>query len=185
MLTAGAKTGKRWPAQARTLRERKRKELLMNTKTILLTVLAGTLVASVCGVVLTAAESQSSSRRAATQAFMRQKLALTQTALEGLALERFDVVSKNAIRLRDMAQNNQWLVMKQPDYLARTTNFQKSADALYLAAVDKNLETATEAYTQLARNCVDCHRLVRLEQRKNAGKPLRPEPAPNKPVLIP
>lgn len=155
----------------------------MNTNIILRAGLAGTVAAGMVAASLLAADNQS--RRAVTQAFMRQKLALSQAALEGLTLERFELVSKNAIRLREMTQSNQWLVMKQPDYLARTTNFQKNAVALYLAAVDKNLEAATEAYTELARSCVDCHRLVRLEQRKNAGKPLRPEPAPDKPVLIP
>ena len=69
-----------------------------------------------------------------------------------------------------MTQSNQWFTMKQPDYLSHTTNFQKSADALYMAAVDKNLEAATEAYTKLARNFVECHRLVRTEQRRNAGE---------------
>jgi hypothetical protein len=52
-----------------------------------------------------------------------------------------------------------------------TTNFQKSADALYMAAVDKNLEGATEAYVKMARNCVECHRLVRIDQRKNTIQP--------------
>jgi cytochrome c556 len=118
---------------------------------------------------LTAAEPKY--KRADTQIFMRMKLAWSQMALEGLALERFDLVSKNAIRLRDMTQSNQWFTMKQPDYLTHTTNFQKSADALYLAAVDKNLDAATEAYAKLARNCVECHRIVRVEQRKNAAVP--------------
>jgi hypothetical protein len=39
-------------------------------------------------------------------------------------------------------------------------------DALYLAAVDKNLDGATEAYQGVMKGCVECHRLVRLEQRK-------------------
>ncbi len=108
--------------------------------------------------------------RAETQTFMRMKLAWSQATLEGITLEKFDVVSKNAIRLRDMTQSNQWFTMKQPDYMQRTTNFQKSADALYMAAVDKNVEAATEAYVKVARSCVECHRLVRTGQRKAAAK---------------
>ena len=133
------------------------------------TVLAGTLSAGVLVFSLVAAETRP--KRAATQTFMRMKLAWSQAALEGLALEKFDMVSQNAIRMRDMTQSNQWFTMKQPDYMQRTTNFQKSADALYMAAVDKNLEAATEAYVKVARSCVECHRLVRTEQRKNAGQP--------------
>jgi hypothetical protein len=107
-------------------------------------------------------------RRAETKTFMRVKMAWSQSILEGLTLEKFDVVSKNAIRMRDLTQSNQWFVVRQPDYLAATTNFQKSVDGLYLAAVDKNLGAATEAYTRVINQCVECHRLVRVEQRKNA-----------------
>ena len=109
-------------------------------------------------------------RRADTQTFMRMKLAWSQNILEGLTLERFDAVSKNAIRLRDMTASNAWHVMRQADYMASTTNFQKNVDALYLAAVDKNLDGATEAYQQVMKSCVECHRLVRLEQRKPTAR---------------
>ena len=107
-------------------------------------------------------------RRPATQAFMRQKLVCSQGIIEGLALEKFDLVSKNALRLRNMTQSNLWFTMKQPDYLLHTTNYQRSVEALYTAATDKNLEAATEAYTKLAKNCVECHRVVRLEQHRQA-----------------
>ena len=146
---------------------------------LVLTLVAGALVLS-----LLAADTKP--KRLASQAFMRQKLAWSQAALEGLALEKFDLVSKNSIRMRDMTQSNQWFTVKQPDYLAQTTNFQKSVDALYMAAVDKNLEAATEAYTKVARNCVECHRLVRAEQRKNAGQPATSKSDLSlKPVILP
>jgi cytochrome c556 len=73
-----------------------------------------------------------------------------------------------------MTRSNLWFVLKQPDYLAHTTNYQKSVEALYKAAVDKDLEAATEAYAKVTRNCVECHRLVRADQRKNAGQPTKP-----------
>ena len=109
-------------------------------------------------------------RRAQSQAFMKMKLAFASGALEGLTLEKFDLVSKNAVRMRDMTMSNQWWIMKQPDYLRSTTNFQNSAAALYMAAVDKNLEASTEAYVGVMRSCVECHRLVRVEQKKNAAQ---------------
>jgi hypothetical protein len=146
--------------------------------------LAGTLAAAVLAFSLVAAET--GPKRTANQTFMRTKLAWSQAALEGITLEKFDVVSQNAIRMRNMTQSNQWFTMKQPEYMAHTTNYQKSVDALYMAAVDKNLEAATEAYTKVARNCVDCHRLVRTEQRKNAGQPPKARTEPDlRPVIIP
>ena len=137
--------------------------------------LTGTLLAGVLVLSLVAAETKP--KRAATQTFMRMKLAWSQAALEGLTLEKFDVVSQNAIRMRNMTQSNQWFTMKRPYYMQRTTNFQKSADALYMAAVDKDLEAATEAYLKVARSCVVCLRLVRDEQRKNFSQPPKAKPA--------
>lgn len=137
--------------------------------------LTGTLLVGVLVLSLVAAETKP--KRAATQTFMRMKLAWSQAALEGLTLEKFDVVSQNAIRMRNMTQSNQWFTMKRPYYMQRTTNFQKSADALYMAAVDKDLEAATEAYLKVARSCVECHRLVRTEQRKNFSQPPKAKPA--------
>lgn len=139
----------------------------MNTKIVTCAALAGALSAAVLAVSLVAAETKP--KRAATQIFMRQKLAWSQGVIEGLTLEKFDLVTKNAIRMRDMTRSNLWFSMRQPDYMIQTTNYQKSVDALFMAAADKNLEASTEAYSKVARNCVECHRLVRTEQRKNAA----------------
>ena len=134
---------------------------------------------------LRAADSRA--KREAAQTFMRLKLVWSQAVLEGLTLEKFDQVSQNAIRMRNMTASSSWYTVRQPDYMAHTTNFQKSVDALYLAAVDKKLDAATEAYVNVTRRCVECHRMVRVEQRKNAGLPtttsdsglkLRPEAIP-------
>jgi hypothetical protein len=149
----------------------------MNARTMIRTGLAVSITLTTVAVSLWAADPKPT--RAATQAFMRQKLGWSQATLEGLTLEKFDLVSKNAIRMRDMTQSNQWFTLRQPDYLVLTTNFQKSVDALYMAAVDKKLDAATEAYMNVTRNCVECHRLVRTEQRKNAGQPTKPQSPPD------
>ena len=143
---------------------------------IIPTVLAAVLSLAVVAFSVFAAESKS--KREATRTFMRMKLAWSQSVLEGLALEKFETVSQNAIRMRNMTQSNQWFIMRQPDYLTATTNFQKGVDALYMAAVDRRLDAATEAYLGVTRSCVECHRLVRAEQRKNAGQPTKPKPEP-------
>lgn len=100
-----------------------------------------------------------------TQAFMRQKMGYSQAILEGLTLEHFDQVSKNAVRLRDMMLTNTFLIMRTPGYLQQITNFHKSADALFFAATEQDLRKATDAYAQVMRSCVECHQHFRLEQR--------------------
>jgi len=99
-----------------------------------------------------------------TQAHMRQKLGYAQGVLEGLTLERFDLVVTNAALLRNMSQTNVFLLTRNQDYLARSTNFVRSVDSLIAAAKDQNLAGATEAYMRVARSCVECHKLFRREQ---------------------
>ena len=119
-----------------------------------------------CLLVLLVVAADTAPPRADTQVFMREKLVYSQGVIEGLALERFDLVSKNAVRLRNMTHSNWWFICRQPDYIEHTEDYQKSTDALYMAAVDKNLDACTDAFVKLARNCVDCHRVVRLVQRQ-------------------
>jgi hypothetical protein len=109
-------------------------------------------------------------RKLATRAAMRQKLAFSDGILEGMALEKYELISKNALRMRNMSQTNLWYITKQPDYMQHMTNFQKSIDALAMAAADKNLDSVTGAYVQMTKNCVECHRLVRREQQHNVPK---------------
>ncbi len=106
-----------------------------------------------------------SQKRAADQAFMRQKLAYAQGILEGLTLQKYELVTKNALHMRSMSQSNTFLVLHNKDYAQHLTNFQSQVDALFMAATDKNLDAATEAYVKVTRSCVDCHRYFRLEQR--------------------
>ena len=137
----------------------------MKTKYIVRFLLAA---AAISALAFAIAAQKDAPRRADTQVFMRGKLVYSQAVLEGLALEKFDLVSKNTIRLRNMTQSNQWFICKQPDYVKHTASYQKNADALYMAAVEKNLDACTEAFVKVTRNCVDCHRIVRAEQRRQA-----------------
>lgn len=109
-----------------------------------------------------------SPQRVAMQTFMRQKLVYSQGVLEGIALEKFELVSRNALLMRKMSQTNSWASMNNVEYMSHMTNYQKNLDAVWKAATDQNLQAATEAYTKVVANCVDCHRVVRVEQRLKA-----------------
>ncbi|MFO1460235.1 MAG: hypothetical protein U1G08_12585 [Verrucomicrobiota bacterium] len=105
-----------------------------------------------------------SAQRAAMQAFMRQKLVLSQSLLEGLSLERYDQVQKSAVQLRKMSQTNSWSTLGNVQYRAQMTNYQANLDALWAAAGDRSLDAAASAYAKVVVNCVDCHRIVRVDQ---------------------
>ena len=103
-----------------------------------------------------------------TRDFMRQKLTYTQGVVEGITLEKYDLVLTNATSLRNMNLTNAFLALKNPDYVQDMTNFQAKVDTLMRGAKDKNLEKSTDAYAEVVRSCVACHRTFRLDQFRQA-----------------
>jgi hypothetical protein len=99
-----------------------------------------------------------------TQPFMRLKLNYSQGILEGITLEKYDLIVSNATLLRNMSLTNAFLAMKSPDYLNNITHFQSRVDSLIKAAKEKSLENSTEAYSQVVSSCVACHKQFRREQ---------------------
>jgi hypothetical protein len=107
------------------------------------------------------AEQQRSTSRAE---FMRMKLDYSKKLLEGLVLENYDTISKNAKTLRRLSEAAEWEVPTIPnatDYVAYTGEFEKICDDLVKKCKDKNIDGATLAYVRLTMNCVNCHKYVR------------------------
>jgi hypothetical protein len=96
--------------------------------------------------------------------FMRLKLDYSKKVLEGLTLEDYENISKNAKLLKRLSQAAEWEVPTIPnatDYLVYTNEFQRLADELAKNAKEKNLDGATLAYVRMTLNCVNCHKYVR------------------------
>ena len=96
--------------------------------------------------------------------FMRMKLEFSKNVLEGLTLENYDAISKNAKALKRLSEAAEWEVPTIPnatDYVAFTSEFQRHTDELVQKAKDKNIDGATLAYLRLTMNCVKCHKYVR------------------------
>lgn len=107
-----------------------------------------------------ASESQGQQGRALRR-FMRQKLEYSQNILEGLALEDYALVARNARSLRELSEDAQWRVSPNVNYLRLSNEFQALADELEQKAKDRNLDGATLGFFRLTNNCIDCHKLVR------------------------
>ena len=105
-------------------------------------------------------------RQRSTQPFMRQKLTYANGILEGITLEKFDLVVTNAARLRDMSHTNSFLILGNPEYTKRIKSFQGSVDLLTAAAKDRDLEKATDSYQKVTAGCIECHRFFRREQMR-------------------
>jgi len=97
--------------------------------------------------------------------FMRRKLEFSKNVLEGLALEQYPMIEKNAKALKILSQVAEWEVPMIPnatDYVALTSEFQRNTDELVKAAKQGNIDGATLAYVKLTMNCVQCHKYVRF-----------------------
>ena len=96
--------------------------------------------------------------------FMRMKLDFSKKVLEGLTMENYDSIAKNAKALKRLSEAAEWEVPTIPnagDYVVFTTEFQRLADEMERKAKDKNIDGATLAYLRLTMNCVSCHKYVR------------------------
>jgi hypothetical protein len=96
--------------------------------------------------------------------FMRLKLEYSKLVLEGLTLENYATIIKNAQALKKLSEAAEWEVPTIPsvgEYIVFTTEFQRLADELSKKAGEKNMDGATLAYLRLTMNCVNCHKYVR------------------------
>jgi hypothetical protein len=124
------------------------------------------------GLALTAAflavRAQEPKRLPTRAEFMRLKLDYSKKVLEGLTLENYETIVKNAQALKALSEAAQWEVPTIPnvgEYVAFTSEFQRLTDELVKKARDKNIDGATLAYLRLTMNCVNCHKYVRQVAR--------------------
>jgi nucleotide-binding universal stress UspA family protein len=102
-----------------------------------------------------------SKRQRATKEFMREKLELSQKALEGLVTEDYGLIEAKAQKLSAMSKEADWRVFENPDYDQQSIAFRRQVSALASAAKQRNLDAATLAYVRMTMSCVDCHKFVR------------------------
>lgn len=104
--------------------------------------------------------------------FMRRKLDHSQEVLEGIVLEDFELIEKNAKTLSLLSQVAEWQVLPSTEYKQHSAEFRRNADALAKAAADKNLDGAALKYVELTLNCVNCHKHVRTFPVEDRKKPV-------------
>ena len=117
----------------------------------------------VAGVLLTAlGYAQQPSTR---DQFMRKKLEYSKNILEGLVLEDFTLISRNARALKTMSEAAAWqdsMIPNATDYIPYTMEFQRQSDELMENANKGNLDGASLVYLQMTLTCVRCHKCARL-----------------------
>src|SRR5687768_6105342 len=93
-------------------------------------------------------------------AFMRLKLSHSQKLLEGIALEDFSIIEKNAQNLSSLSRDEEWQVYTTPEYLRHSEEFRRAVDSVREAASKKNLDGAALGYVGVTLSCVNCHKYV-------------------------
>jgi hypothetical protein len=96
-----------------------------------------------------------------TKELMRQKLEHSQSVLEGLALENFELVANHARKLSALSLEAGWRALDDPEYARHSDSFRRNVNALAKAGADQNLDGATLAYVRVTMSCVECHKFVR------------------------
>jgi hypothetical protein len=93
--------------------------------------------------------------------FMRLKLEHSQKVLEGIALEDFELIVKNAQSMSLLGEDEKWMVFQTPEYRQHSAEFQQICRTLQKSAEARNLDGAALAYVQLTMTCVNCHKYTR------------------------
>ena len=99
--------------------------------------------------------------KAALRMFMRKKLESSQSVLEGLALEDFDLIAKGAKELKTTSAAAEFMVIHDPLYTEYADDFRRVVDKMAKAAKEKRIDGATLAYMDMTMSCVECHKYVR------------------------
>lgn len=111
---------------------------------------------------------------------MKLKLANAQEILEGVTLNDFDKIKKNADSLIRNTAQDKWLILRTPEYDLYTREFRLEAERLAKAADQKNTDAAALAYVELTLTCVKCHQYIRQETLGS----LPPKATPGTPRII-
>ena len=105
---------------------------------------------------------------AATQpsVWMKRKLEYSRNILAGLTSEDFDTVADNAKAMQAMSTFEGFIRGKMPGYRTQLQVFQSANEQIIEQAQKDNVEGATLAFTQLTISCVNCHKQLRAQSKR-------------------
>lgn len=93
--------------------------------------------------------------------FMKRKLDLSHGLLAGLSTNDLEHSADQAQRLSLLCLDEDWNLIKTPEYAERSAEFRRTANTIAKAAREKNLAAAQLSYVQLVGQCFSCHQSVR------------------------
>jgi hypothetical protein len=101
---------------------------------------------------------------------MQMKLEKSKLILEGLTLEEFEKIGKNARSLRLLSTESGWNVIQTEEYATQSRDFQRTCDLIAEAAAEKDISRATLGYVAMTVRCVECHAYMRKYDREKSDR---------------
>ena len=98
-------------------------------------------------------------------AFMRKKLNASSQILEGLTIEDAELIQKGAKSLLELSKAEKWQILISPDYREYSLEFRNDVRKLEEAAIKGNFDNAALQWFGVTRDCIECHRYLRQEQK--------------------
>lgn len=91
---------------------------------------------------------------------MRAKLLHAQRTLEAVVTADWSGLERHTAELERLTTSSGWMVLRFPEYRTQSQAFVTSLQELRRVASERDSARATEAYTAVVRQCVECHRYV-------------------------
>jgi hypothetical protein len=98
---------------------------------------------------------------------MRMKLEKSKDILEGLTIEDFDKIAKNARSLKLLSMESGWNVIQTEEYATQSRDFRRTCNLIAEAAGEKDISRAALGYVAMTVRCVECHAYMRKHQKQS------------------
>ena len=96
---------------------------------------------------------------------MKKKLEFSKNILDGLVMEDYQKILKNAKALNEIGMRK-WLENESLPYRTQNQAFWFTTGSLRMAAEQKSIDGATLAYMQMTLSCVNCHKQLRRQANR-------------------
>ena len=93
--------------------------------------------------------------------FMRKKLDASNSILEGLTTEDYDLIANGAAELTRASSADEWRVSNDALYRQHSEQFRRIAGRLEKQAEARNLDGAALVWLEGTMSCIECHKWVR------------------------
>ena len=89
------------------------------------------------------------------------KLDKSKAILEGLTLEDYDKIARNARSMKLLSLESGWNVLQTEEYRSQSRDFRRTCDMMAEAAEQKDISRTALGYVAMTVRCVECHSYMR------------------------